>query len=109
MRPRFPTVALYVLAAPAIWAAHFAVVYGYAALECARRLPEGSTMWVIVAAAVIAATTIAGVMRRAMHGGFDPGNDTERFLRWTTVALGALALLAIVWETLLGLLAPACV
>ena len=91
-----------------IWAAHFTVVYGYTAIACARGFAHAqwlgveSVTWAVAAAtavAVVAALAMLLPAARAAHKSFES---------WMTAAVCALALFAIVLETLPVWLVPAC-
>lgn len=111
---RLPTVThdlLLLFAGPLVWAAHFVLIYGLNGVVCAR--PGSAARWAglaweawaiagagVLAAAVLAACAAARPRSASEH--------SRRFVRWTSLALLALALLAIAWETLAVFLVPAC-
>ena len=95
---------------PLIWAGHFLAVYVLAALACARNfahvewLGKGVTQWgisILTLAALAAVAAVILVLRR--HDG-----NFSRFAAWTTLTLGLLSVLAIVWEALPAYLVPVC-
>jgi len=61
--------------------------------------------WTIVAAGVLAVALLAAWMAARPRS---EGEHSRRFLRWTSLALAALAALAIAWETLAVFLVPGC-
>ena len=92
-----------------IWAAHFTLIYGFAALACARGFADAKWLGLdIVTAATVAATVLAAgavlaFIVPAMRSGF------ESFENAMTAGAGALALLAIVWEGFVPVfIVPAC-
>lgn len=83
-----------------VWALHFAAIYGYTAVACARNLP-GTVPW------AIALATLAGAIACLLIAGAELRRWRE-FESWMTVGLAAAALLAIVWEALPVLVVPPC-
>jgi hypothetical protein len=102
---------LLLFAGPIVWAVHFVGIYGLTGVVCARPGSAGRWLglawesWAIVGAGLLAAAAL-GICLLARPRSENAHN--RRFLRWSAVALGALALLAIVWETLAVFLVPAC-
>jgi hypothetical protein len=91
---------LRVVAAVALWAVHFAALYGSTALACARGRAD-------VVPTLVVATTIAGVaLACAIFVGSYP--HRARFAHWLAAAVALLVVLAMAWETLAALIAPAC-
>lgn len=83
-----------------VWAAHFMLVYGWAALACARgyaALPP----WV-VGVLSLAAAALCGAL--ALHF----WRTRARFERALGGGLAALALVAILWESLPLAMVPPC-
>lgn len=103
---------LLMLSCPLIWAAHFFVIYVVTALACARRFAHiewmgvGVVPWSIAVATLAALAAIAAICREGMRGDF--AQDSTDFARWSTVALGALSAVAIVWEAIPAFIVPAC-
>ena len=92
-----------------IWAAHFAVIYGFAALACTRGFADvkwlglGIVTAVVVASTLIAAGAVLAFLVPAIRAGVDA------FENAMTAGAGALALLAIVWEGFVPVfIVPAC-
>ena len=79
-----------------VWAVHFAVVYGFTALACARGF-GGAAPWLVGVATLVAAAAAVLVLLAHL---------SQEFTRWITAALAAAALLAILWEGLSALLVP---
>lgn len=97
-----------------IWAGHFAVIYPFTALACARGFAAlhwfgvGVVTWVIGIATVIAVVAVAMIIARSLGSMPTHPANTTRFAHWMTAAIGGLALLAIVWEALPVLVVPTC-
>jgi hypothetical protein len=96
----FARTALSLSAGPIAWALHFAAIYGFTGVACARGL-AGAVPWAVgvatlVAGAACAAIVVAGMRRR------------YEFEAWLSAALAGLALLAIAWEALTVLLVRPC-
>ena len=101
-----------------VWGAHFATVYGTAAVACELGLNRGSglpTSVTVIAtgAATLVALAVLGVaLLRAWRGSprFAEEHEerTHRFLRATSVWVAALAALAVIWQWLPVLLSPHC-
>lgn len=81
-----------------VWALHFAVVYGFTALACARGFGHAAP-WFVGAATAVAALLATVVLLK---------NLGAEFTRWMGAALAAAALLAILWEGLPALMVDAC-
>jgi hypothetical protein len=96
----FARTAILLAAAPLVWALHFATVYGFAGVACARGLgtavPWAVGIATVVAAAACAALVVAGWRRR------------NAFEAWMASMLAALALVAIAWEALAAMLVKPC-
>ena len=81
-----------------VWALHFAVIYGFTALACARGF--GATApWAVGAVTLVAAALAAVIMAK---------NFSREFTRWMSAAVAAAALVAILWEGLSAFMVPAC-
>lgn len=102
---------LLLLAGPIVWAVHFIAIYGLNGVVCARRGSAGQwagmawEAWAIVAAGVVAVALLAAWTAARPRS---EGEHSRRFVRWTSLALSALAVLAIAWESLAVFLVPAC-
>jgi hypothetical protein len=92
--------ALRMSAGALVWAAHFAVIYGFTALACARGFVS-AVPWVTGGATLVALGIAALVMVSAWR-------ERERFTPWMAASIAALAMLAIVYESLALLMVPAC-
>ncbi len=96
----FAATALGLSAGIAVWALHFAAIYGVTAVACARGLPQvvaPAVAWATFAAtAALAVIIVRGYRRR------------RRFEQWLSAALGSLALVAVLWEALPVVVVPPC-
>lgn len=104
---------LLLFSGPIVWAVHFVAIYGFTGILCARQtatqqdwLNAGIATWVITAAGVIAIAVMAALYLWVKPR--DAVQDNQIFIRWTSVTLGLLSAVAIVWETLAVFLVPAC-
>ncbi|MEJ7929241.1 hypothetical protein WG922_04570 [Ramlibacter sp. AN1015] len=97
---------------PIVWALHFIAIYGFHGLVCAR--PEWDWQWWGMSAAmlgVLAAGVVALVAIAVFCAWAWPrktAGEPTGFLAWTTVGLGALSALAVVYETITVWLVPVC-
>lgn len=98
---RFARGASWVAAGVLVWALHFAAIYGFTALACARGLahvvPTAIGAASAIALVAVVAIIVSGWRRRA------------HFEHRLSASLAALALLAIVYETIPAWTVPACV
>ena len=81
-----------------VWALHFALIYGFTALACARDFGAAAPWAVGVATAAAAVVAVVLII----------ANLNAEFTRWMTAALAAAALLAIIWQGIPALMVPAC-
>ena len=81
-----------------VWAAHFALVYGFTALACARGFASAAP-WVVGAATLVAALAALAIIAT---------NASSEFTRWMTAAIASLALVAVVWEGIPAFIVPTC-
>jgi hypothetical protein len=102
------------LGAPLIWAVHLFILYGGATLACLDAAAGRNASYVSFAMAltIMAMVVVAGLMawqsaRARQPNAGDPA-DGSRFLRVTSIMLGAAALLAIFWGALSVLMLPTC-
>jgi hypothetical protein len=111
--PTFTRVTLLTCSGPLVWALHFVFIYGLAGVVCARPqvdwhwLGIDATAWGIGAAGAVALAVIAVVSVRARPRKGMVGQ--AYFIAYTTVLLGLLSALAVVYETLTIWLVPSCV
>jgi len=91
-----------------IWAMHFLAIYGFTAFVCARGLADlrwlgvGIVPWTITLVTLLAmAATIAVILPAARAA-------RASFSHWMAATIGALALIAIVWEALPVFIVPTC-
>jgi hypothetical protein len=113
---------LWVLVAPpAIWAVHFVLSYGTAAIWCAKYVgPDGSlafargaiATYTALALAAVAVVGWRGYRRQTATGAasrtFDAPLDRHRFLGFVTVLLSCLSALAILYAALVVVIIGSC-
>ncbi len=106
---------------PAIWALHFMLCYGTAAIWCAKRGPASSltTVQLVIAGytlVALAAVALVGwrALRRHRLGGEAPPHDEDtpedrhRFLGLATLMLSGLSAVAIVYAAMAALFFESC-
>lgn len=104
----FSTATLRMFSGVIIWAVHFTAIYGFTALACARGfaalqwLGIGIVPWAIGGATLLAATATLTILVAAVR------TARDSFESWMTAGVAALALIAILWETLPVLMVPVC-
>ncbi|HXG68820.1 MAG TPA: hypothetical protein VNO70_27225 [Blastocatellia bacterium] len=110
------------IASPTIWAAHFLLSYGTAAVWCAKVVgPGGSLTTVRVAIAVYTVLALVGIgmigwdgYRRHSYGGetvphdADTPEDRHRFLGFATLLLSALSAVAVIYAALAAVFIGRC-
>ena len=96
----FARAALLMSAGALCWALHFAAIYGFTGVACARGHAQ-AVPWAILACTLVAVLGAAAVMRLALR-------QRESFEHWLAAALAGAAIVAIAWEALPALLVPAC-
>jgi hypothetical protein len=91
---------LWIASSVLVWAAHFAALYGFTALACARGM-AGAVPWVAGGAtlAAIAALALIAWLHSQQRGEFNA---------WLALALAGLALIAVVYETVPLFIVPIC-
>ena len=87
-----------------LWAAHFAIAYGFTALACARHM-TAAVPWVVGAVSVAALLGLIGI---ALPAGVR-ASRTAQLADFLALGLGGLAAIAVIWEasSLLGIAACA--
>lgn len=89
--------ALRLSAGPLLWLLHFTVLYGFNAIACARGF-QGAVPWAVAIATVVVGAGAALVVFQSR----------KQFIDWLAAGLGALALLAILWQALPVLMVSPC-
>ena len=87
-------------AGPLCWAVHFAAIYGFTGIACARGM-AATVPWTIAAITFAAASAAVAVIVVALR-------RRDSFEHWLASALAAAALVAIAWEALPAWLVPPC-
>jgi hypothetical protein len=109
---------LYLTGGLIIWAVRFLAAYIFTALACARGWDDSAVGEVGLVAAVVSFLTLVAVtgcgailfhaavhLRRAPP---EPAEENVRFIHVMAGSIAALALLAIIWETLPVFVIPIC-
>jgi heme/copper-type cytochrome/quinol oxidase subunit 2 len=96
----FARAGLLMAAGPLAWAAHFAAIYGFTGIACARGI-AGAVPWAIAAFTLVAAGVVLAVIVTCLR-------RRESFEHWLAATLAGAALVAILWEAIPALLVPAC-
>jgi hypothetical protein len=110
---RFGCTAVLMVGGLLIWIVNFVFVYTFTAVACARGFARLQVAGVgIVPATTVLASVISGfatgwLLRNAIRKRA-AADDSERFIRFTTLATGAIALVALVLVTLPPLLIGSC-
>ena len=105
---RFWLVSLHMFSGVIIWAVHFTAIYGFTALACARGfqtlqwLGIGIVPWAVSGATLVAASATLAILVPALR------TARASFESWMTAGVAALALIAILWETLPVMMVPVC-
>lgn len=104
---------LRVLIAPAIWFAHFSVLYAAEALTCiGSPADRGNTMgWTVILATVaaLAGLLILGAsLRRSGKMVAPRSGHSTAWLRHTSLLLTLLSALGVIWTTLPATVLPVC-
>lgn len=96
----FAATALRMSSGVMVWAVHFAAIYGFTGLACARGwgplVPPAVALVTGVALAAALAVIVAGSRKR------------REFESWMSAALAGFAFIAIVYEGIAVLIVPAC-
>ena len=87
----------------ALWAAHFAVSYGFTAFACARQI-SAAVPWVVGAASAAVLLALAAI---AVPAGIRVSR-TALLADYLALGLSGLAMLAVVWEASSLIWVPAC-
>jgi hypothetical protein len=101
------------------WAVHFAFVYGFTAVACAKRITAANVLGIGVIPFVIGAATLLawaaagavlwGALSRTVPSRSPRyGEVTEHFLHYTAAVIAVLSLVAIAWNALPVLVVVPC-
>ncbi len=83
-----------------VWAIHFSILYGFAALACARGL-GGAVPWVSLAATLAALGAVAVIAARNVP-------RRGEFTAWLALSVAGLALVAVLYESIPLFIVPIC-
>lgn len=114
-RHGFARTLLSTCAGPIVWALHFAWIYGFNGLVCARPgwdwqwLGVGADSLVLVVSAVVAIGAIGGWSWRVWAHRRHDALPSDAFEVWMTLGLAALSMVAVVYETAAVWLVAGCV
>jgi hypothetical protein len=109
-------------ASPIVWAAHFLLCYGTAAVWCAKVVGLGGSLattrlailvYTIVALAVIAIIGTIGYRRHSLGGAAlphddDTPEDRHRFLGFATLLLSSLSAAAVAYAAIVAIFIRSC-
>jgi hypothetical protein len=93
------------------WAVQFTVVYGYAALVCAGRVPFGPPTIPLVSAVVTmiaVGVSVLVAIAAWRHARTGASSDGHLFMGRMTVLIATVAVVAILWTGMPGVLTPTC-
>jgi hypothetical protein len=96
----FVATSLRISAGVLVWSVHFAVIYGFTALACARGTPQ-AVPWVIGVATLAAAAVCVLIAVKEFA-------RRERFESWLAGSVASVALVAVVLEALPVFMVSAC-
>ena len=104
---------LRVLIAPAIWFAHFSVLYAAEALICIgppgdRGTTMGWTVFLATAAALTSLAILAAGILRAGNTTPPTANQASTWLPRVSILLTILSVLGVIWTVIPTLVLPAC-
>ena len=104
---------LRVLIAPAIWFAHFSLVYAAEALICiGPPAGRGTTMgWIVILATAAALTGLIILAARLLRSGNAAPSRSDRgkaWLRRASLPLTLLSVLGVIWTALPAAILPVC-
>jgi hypothetical protein len=105
---RFAPTAFFIWSGLLIWATDFLFVYIFSALACARSFADITVAGMRIVSftttlvSLVALTATVAVMRVALRYAVadSPSKEQSALIRFLALALGALALVAIVWGSL---------
>lgn len=116
MNLRFTTASLRMSAGFLIWALHFAAIYVYVALVCARG--DAQSQWLgvpvmrllIGAMTLVAIAALALVLWKALRGDWhaDARAAGQPFVAWIAAAVAAYGVVAVLWAALPTIWVAAC-
>ena len=102
---------------PVVWASHFLVIYGVAALACERPggtgwYTQSAVPWLVGAATLLASAILVWTLIAALWAKGNqrpqPEPSSRNFVDWLAAAIATLVLVAVLWETLALVWIPVC-
>ena len=105
----FTATALRLSAGIIVWAVHFAIIYGFTGLACARRYAESGDTWITLVPWVIGIAT-AAAFAVALVLLFPVMRSPRKapFVEWVSGWVAAFAMIAIVLEVAAVFWVPVC-
>jgi hypothetical protein len=97
--PHFGWTVLRMFAGVLIWSAHFLLIYAFTALACTRGF-ESAIPYTVIGATVVGLLVLALIASRAV--------PARTFADWMTIAVAAIAVVAMLWEALPLFWVPVC-
>ena len=91
-----------------IWAVHFAAVYGYTGLACARRFGTSGETWIALVPWVVGVSTVVGVLLAIAFIAPAVRATRHEFVNWISGWVAAFAVLAMILEGIAILWVPVC-
>lgn len=102
-----------------IWGAHFGLVYIFNAMACARHfaglrylgfgvVPLTVSVLTLVALAATFAVLFLAIWRRGPARALRDQKPVNDFMRYTTITIAALSLIAVAWNGIPALVVPPC-
>lgn len=87
----FTRTALCISSGGIVWALHFAAIYGYTGLACARGF-QHTLAWALGSFTAVGVAALCVIMLKAFR-------ERDRFEGWMTMMIALFALMAVLWET----------
>ena len=104
----FTITSLRISAGIIIWAVHFAIIYGYTGLACARRFDAFGEIWIAAVPWVVGISTALGVLLAVVFVAPAVRATRRAFVEWMSGWVAAFAVLAMILEGIAILWVPVC-
>jgi hypothetical protein len=110
---------LFMIGGLVVWGAHFGLLYVFNALACARQfvgvsylgvgiVPLTVSILTLLALAATLAVLLLALWQRGPARASRDQKPVNEFMRYTTITIAALSLVAIAWNGLPALIVPPC-
>lgn len=110
---------LFMIGGLLIWGLHFGLVYTFNSLACARRFVSVELMGIGIVPLVVVGATVVGLAgttailllayrRRGPAAASRTDRPVNDFMRYTTMTIAGLSLVAIAWNGLPAFIIPPC-